>query len=245
MYAVVHGGTDQPFRRESAEYLAGLPFDGYAVGGSLGKDRVEMLELLTFLMPLLPGDKPNHLLGIADPESSLAVVPLGARRCGAAKGSHRALTTLPPPCCECCDALSCAQTRSDARRCAQTRSDALRWRPLSRARAHAPTTTTTLPHNHRHQQPPVTNGIAPRAEHAGVDTMDSCNPTRVARHGTLLCMGGACGRRGAPLPLRFFSLPPRFFSRTTLHPCALLHRVTPPTPPFPPPHPPTPTPPPC
>ena len=36
-----------------------------------------MLELLRFLMPRLPEQKPNHLLGIADPESAEAVVPLG------------------------------------------------------------------------------------------------------------------------------------------------------------------------
>uniref|UniRef100_A0A7S0J2P7 tRNA-guanine(15) transglycosylase-like domain-containing protein n=1 Tax=Calcidiscus leptoporus TaxID=127549 RepID=A0A7S0J2P7_9EUKA len=101
MYAVVHGGTEQELRRESAEYLRSLPFDGFAIGGSLGKDRAEMLELLEFLLPLLPDEKPNHLLGIADPESAQAVVPLG------------------------------------------------------------------------------------------VDTMDSCNPTRVARHGLLLCTDGA------------------------------------------------------
>jgi len=77
MYAVVHGGTDQELRSESAEYLASLPFDGFAIGGSLGKDRAEMLELLEFLMPRLPEHKPNHLLGIADPESAHAVVPFG------------------------------------------------------------------------------------------------------------------------------------------------------------------------
>ena len=37
----------------------------------------EMLELLAFLMPLVPDHKPNHLLGIADPESCAAVVPFG------------------------------------------------------------------------------------------------------------------------------------------------------------------------
>jgi len=77
MYAVVHGGTDEEFRAESAGYLSSLPFDGFAIGGSLGKDRVEMLELLAFLMPKLPETKPNHLLGIADPESAEAVVPFG------------------------------------------------------------------------------------------------------------------------------------------------------------------------
>jgi queuine tRNA-ribosyltransferase len=77
MYGVVHGGTDEELRGESAEYLSSLPFDGFAIGGSLGKDRSEMLELLQFLMPRLPEDKPNHLLGIADPESAEAVVPYG------------------------------------------------------------------------------------------------------------------------------------------------------------------------
>ena len=77
MYAVVHGGTDEEYRAESAAYLGSLPFDGFAIGGSLGKDRAEMLELLRFLMPKLPDAKPNHLLGIADPESAEAVVPFG------------------------------------------------------------------------------------------------------------------------------------------------------------------------
>jgi len=77
MYAVVHGGTDEELRSESASYLSALPFDGFAIGGSLGKDRAEMLDLLRFLMPKLPDDRPNHLLGIADPESAESVVPFG------------------------------------------------------------------------------------------------------------------------------------------------------------------------
>ena len=72
MYAVIHGGTDEELRAESAEYLASLPYDGFGGGGSLGADRSEMLKLLEFLVPRLPADKPNHLLGIADPESAEA-----------------------------------------------------------------------------------------------------------------------------------------------------------------------------
>ncbi|KAI0557142.1 queuine tRNA ribosyltransferase [Gracilaria domingensis] len=77
MYAVVHGGIDQDLRRMSAEYLTSLPFDGYAIGGSLGKDRPELFELLSFVVPLLPKDKPNHLLGIADVDSIQGAVPFG------------------------------------------------------------------------------------------------------------------------------------------------------------------------
>mmetsp|Transcript_42135 Transcript_42135/g.65942 ORF Transcript_42135/g.65942 Transcript_42135/m.65942 type:complete len:266 (+) Transcript_42135:117-914(+) len=77
MYCVVHGGIDQDLRQVSIDYLSSLPFDGFAIGGSLGKDRDELIELLTFVMPRIPQDKPNHLLGIADLESIERAVPLG------------------------------------------------------------------------------------------------------------------------------------------------------------------------
>lgn len=77
MYAVVHGGIDEELRRMSAEYLSSLPFDGYAIGGSLGKNRDELFQLLDFVMPLVPPCKPNHLLGIADIDSIDGAVPKG------------------------------------------------------------------------------------------------------------------------------------------------------------------------
>lgn len=77
MYAVVHGGIDQNLRSLSANYLSALPFDGFGIGGSLGKNREELFALLRFLMPLIPKDRPNHLLGIADIESISGAVPLG------------------------------------------------------------------------------------------------------------------------------------------------------------------------
>lgn len=77
MYGVVHGGIDQDLRKLSTDYVTSLPFDGFAIGGSLGKNRDELMQLLTFLMPLLPRDRPNHLLGIADTESIAGAVPKG------------------------------------------------------------------------------------------------------------------------------------------------------------------------
>lgn len=66
MYAVIHGGVDPKLRALSCEYLSNLPFDGYAIGGSLGKTREEMFAMLALLMPQVPVEKPNHLLGIGD-----------------------------------------------------------------------------------------------------------------------------------------------------------------------------------
>ncbi|GJD07947.1 Queuine tRNA-ribosyltransferase [Galdieria sulphuraria] len=77
MYAVIHGGIDTELRQKSIDFLCSLPFDGFAIGGSLGKNRQELFQLLEFVMPRLPTAFPNHLLGIADLESIERVVPLG------------------------------------------------------------------------------------------------------------------------------------------------------------------------
>lgn len=77
MYAVIHGGINAEMRQSSCKYLTNLPFDGYAIGGSVGKNKEEMHELLSFTMPLLPEEKPNHLLGIGDLPSIDRSIPLG------------------------------------------------------------------------------------------------------------------------------------------------------------------------
>lgn len=66
MYAVVHGGIDKQLRKESAQILQNLPFDGFAIGGSVGKNRLEMEDMLAHTAPLLPYNMPIHLLGIGD-----------------------------------------------------------------------------------------------------------------------------------------------------------------------------------
>jgi queuine tRNA-ribosyltransferase len=77
MYAVVHGGVDPDLRKQSCDYLSQLPFDGFAIGGSLGKTKPEMIDMLTQLLPRLPEEKPNHLLGIGDLQSLQQCIPLG------------------------------------------------------------------------------------------------------------------------------------------------------------------------
>lgn len=77
MYAVIHGGIDQDLRLKSCDYLTNLPFDGFAVGGSLGKTREQMFQMLSYTMPRLPVEKPNHLLGIGDLESLAIGIELG------------------------------------------------------------------------------------------------------------------------------------------------------------------------
>jgi len=77
MYAVIHGGVDPELRKESCAFLTALDFDGFAIGGSVGKSKEEMIAMLSSMLPLLPLDKPNHLLGIGDLDSIASSIPLG------------------------------------------------------------------------------------------------------------------------------------------------------------------------
>lgn len=77
MYAVIHGGIDPELRKISCETLTSLPFDGFGIGGSLGKNHEQMFSMLKGMMPYLPIEKPNHLLGIGDLTSLEPCIALG------------------------------------------------------------------------------------------------------------------------------------------------------------------------
>lgn len=77
MYSVIHGGVDQELRKKSCDFAANLPFGGFAIGGSLGKTHQEMFTMLEGMMPYLPSERPNHLLGIGDLTSLEPCIKLG------------------------------------------------------------------------------------------------------------------------------------------------------------------------
>ena len=77
MYAVIHGGVDRDLRIESIKILSQLAFDGFSIGGSIGKTRDEMFLLLQEITPFLPPRHPVHLLGIGDLPSLAGSIPYG------------------------------------------------------------------------------------------------------------------------------------------------------------------------
>lgn len=77
LYGIVQGGAFRDLREESARFTTALPFDGFAVGGSLGRSKEEMHRVLDWTMPLLPPGKPRHLLGIGEVEDLFAGVARG------------------------------------------------------------------------------------------------------------------------------------------------------------------------
>ena len=65
-------------RLESLAGLAGIGFDGYAVGGlSVGEPAGERARVLEALDPVMPADKPRYLMGVGTPEDIVEAVRRG------------------------------------------------------------------------------------------------------------------------------------------------------------------------
>jgi len=77
VFGIVQGGVYEDQRRESAEYTAGKQVDGLAIGGSLGRDKEEMMGVVAMTLPFLPREAPKHLLGIGEPDDLLAGIEAG------------------------------------------------------------------------------------------------------------------------------------------------------------------------
>ena len=78
LFGIVQGGVFPDLRQESAEYLSGLDFPGYAIGGlSVGETKVQMHEMLDITVPLLPPGKPRYLMGVGAPEDLAECVARG------------------------------------------------------------------------------------------------------------------------------------------------------------------------
>jgi len=77
LFGIVQGGAFEALRRESAAFIAGLPFDGIAIGGNLGRSHADMHRVLEWTIEALPAGSPRHLLGIGDVPGILAAVVRG------------------------------------------------------------------------------------------------------------------------------------------------------------------------
>jgi queuine tRNA-ribosyltransferase len=69
LFAIVQGGMYRDLRRQSAERLVEMDFDGYAIGGlSVGEPRDMTLEMIAEVLPLLPRNKPRYVMGVGYPD---------------------------------------------------------------------------------------------------------------------------------------------------------------------------------
>ena len=78
LFGIVQGGMYPDLRKQSAEELVDIGFDGYAVGGlSVGETKPLMYEMLEATVPHLPQHQPRYLMGVGTPEDLVEGVDRG------------------------------------------------------------------------------------------------------------------------------------------------------------------------
>ena len=78
LFGIVQGGVYPALRRESAEALIAIGFEGYAVGGlAVGEGQAIMLRVLDETVPALPEARPRYLMGVGKPADILGAVLRG------------------------------------------------------------------------------------------------------------------------------------------------------------------------
>ncbi len=78
LFPVVQGGMLPGLRREQAQALRELDFEGYALGGlSVGEEKELTWEMVEAVTPELPENKPRYLMGVGTPEDLVEGVARG------------------------------------------------------------------------------------------------------------------------------------------------------------------------
>lgn len=76
LYGIIQGGMFKSLREKSTKLISSLPFDGIAIGGSLGKSKKDMHKILEWIIPKLDA-RPRHLLGIGGIDDIFEAVERG------------------------------------------------------------------------------------------------------------------------------------------------------------------------
>jgi len=78
LFGIVQGATYEDLRKECAQRLIEMDFQGYAIGGvSVGEPRNLIYNIVNLVADLLPEDKPRYLMGVGLPQDILEAVGQG------------------------------------------------------------------------------------------------------------------------------------------------------------------------
>ena len=78
IFGIVQGGVHPELRRRSAARLAGIGFDGYAIGGlAIGEGQATTFAMVEATAPFLPEDRPRYLMGVGKPADIVGAVRRG------------------------------------------------------------------------------------------------------------------------------------------------------------------------
>lgn len=80
LFGIIQGAVHRDLREASARYISSLPFDGIAIGGeSIGYNMQATADILDWVYPLIPENKPHYTMGLGlNPFDLLIAVEHGA-----------------------------------------------------------------------------------------------------------------------------------------------------------------------
>ena len=82
LFGIVQGGFYKDLRDKSLEDLVKLDFPGYAIGGiSVGEPKEDFLDILRYITPKLPENKPRYLMGVGTPDYLIEAALAGIDMC--------------------------------------------------------------------------------------------------------------------------------------------------------------------
>jgi queuine tRNA-ribosyltransferase len=78
LFGIVQGGMYPDLRRESAERLVEMDFDGYAIGGlAVGEPPELTREMIARMLEILPRDRPRYVMGVGYPDQIAQYAHMG------------------------------------------------------------------------------------------------------------------------------------------------------------------------
>jgi len=78
LFGIVQGSVYEGLRKESARAITSIDLDGYAIGGvAVGEPREAMKQVLYWVVPHLPENKPRYLMGLGRPDEIVYAVREG------------------------------------------------------------------------------------------------------------------------------------------------------------------------
>ncbi len=78
LFGIVQGGMYPDLRRESAERLVEMDFDGYAIGGlAVGEPPEVTREMIARTLEILPRDRPRYVMGVGYPDQIAEYARMG------------------------------------------------------------------------------------------------------------------------------------------------------------------------
>ena len=82
LFGIIQGGFYKDLRQKSLEDLVELDFPGYAIGGiSVGEPKEEFLDILNYVGPQMPENKPRYLMGVGSPDYLIEAAMAGIDMC--------------------------------------------------------------------------------------------------------------------------------------------------------------------